>query len=73
MCSFQLPGLGGIHKQHLSGQAPTADWAELIVTLYHEISSSNTVFLGQVIITLQQGRAVSAWLVKHLVYFKNGY
>lgn len=44
----------------MAGQTPTADWAELIVTLYHEISSSNTVFLGQVTIPLQ-GRTVSAW------------
>ncbi|KAE9545143.1 hypothetical protein AGLY_000686 [Aphis glycines] len=58
--AFTLPGLSGIHKQHIVGQTPTADWAELIVTLYHEISSSNTVFLGQVTIPLQ-GRTVSAW------------
>lgn len=51
-------------------QLEDVEWSELIVTMYHENSSSNTVFIGEVKLSLlgPQQRihaATNAWYVEY--------
>ena len=63
-CSLQLVKDNG--KNFKTSAPDDVEWSELIVTAYHESSNSNTVFIGEVKLSLlgpqqQMHAATNAW------------